>query len=411
MSSVSVLNVNLHGEPIGTLTNLGGDRTIFAFTDEYIADPDRPTLGLAFKDEFGELYTDFRPYQKRVMPFFSNLLPEGHLRKYLAEQASVNSEREFYLLWALGHDLPGAITITPADGEAWPPDAANGSDEQGDHQRENALRFSLAGVQLKFSAVMETSGGLTIPASGVGGSWIVKLPSREFAGVPENEFSMMTLASLIGMNVPAIDLVSIDAIKNLPEGIDKIGNHAFVIERFDRLSDGSRVHIEDFAQVYGLYYPEDKYGNGTFRNIAQVIAAEGNDADIIEYVRRLTFNMLIGNADMHMKNWSLIYPDRRHVSLAPAYDFAATVPYLPGDATNMKISRAKVFSAFSVDELEHLAVNASIPKKMAIDAAKETVQLFREHWEAEAANLPISDEVRSAVETHMKTVPILEELS
>lgn len=410
MSSVSVLNVNLYGEPIGTLTNIGGDRTIFAFTDEYIADPDRPTLGLAFKDEYGDLYTDFRPYQKRVMPFFSNLLPEGHLRKYLAEQAGVNPEREFYLLWALGHDLPGAITITPAEGEAWPPNAADGSDDQSDDQRENALRFSLAGVQLKFSAVMEASGGLTIPASGVGGSWIVKLPSREFAGVPENEFSMMTLASLIGMNVPAIDLVRIDAIKNLPDGIDKIGNHAFVIERFDRLSDGSRVHIEDFAQVYGLY-PEDKYGNGTFRNIAQVIAAEGNDADIIEYVRRLTFNMLIGNADMHMKNWSLIYPDRRHVSLAPAYDFVATVPYIPGDATNMKISRAKVFSAFSVDELEHLAVKAAIPKKMAIDAAKETVQLFREHWEAEAASLPMSDEVRSAVEAHMKTVPILAELS
>lgn len=410
MSSVSALNVNLYGELIGTLTNLGGDRTIFAFTDEYIADPDRPTLGLAFKDEFGELYSDFRPYQKRVMPFFSNLLPEGHLRKYLAEQAGVNSEREFYLLWALGHDLPGAITITPADGEAWPPDAADGSDDQGDDQRESALRFSLAGVQLKFSAVMEASGGLTIPASGVGGSWIVKLPSREFAGVPENEFSMMKLASLIGMNVPAIDLVSIDAIKNIPEGIDRIGNHAFVVERFDRLSDGSRVHIEDFAQVYGLY-PEDKYGNGTFRNIAQVIAAEGNDADIIEYVRRLTFNMLIGNADMHMKNWSLIYPDRRYVSLAPAYDLVATVPYIPGDATNMKISRAKVFSAFSVDELEHLAVKAAIPKKMAINVAKDTVQLFREHWDAEAANLPMSGEVRSAIEAHMKTVPILAELS
>lgn len=410
MSNVSVLNVNLYGEPVGTLTNLGGDRTIFAFTDEYTADPDRPTLGLAFKDEFGELYTDFRPYQKRVMPFFSNLLPEGHLRNYLAEQAGVNSEREFYLLWALGNDLPGAITITPADGEAWPPDAADESDDQGDDQRENALRFSLAGVQLKFSAVMGASGGLTIPASGVGGSWIVKLPSHEFAGVPENEFSMMKLANLIGMNVPAIDLVSIEAIKNLPEGIDKIGSHAFVIERFDRLSDGSRVHIEDFAQVYGLY-PEEKYGNGTFRNIAQVIAAEGNDADIIEFVRRLTFNMLIGNADMHMKNWSLIYPDRRHVSLAPAYDFVATVPYIPGDATNMKISRAKVFSAFSVDELEHLAVKAAIPKKMAINAAKDTVQLFREHWDAEAANLPMSDEVRSAIEAHMKTVPILAELS
>ncbi|MEP2983727.1 MAG: HipA domain-containing protein [Sulfitobacter sp.] len=410
MSSVSVLNVNLYSETIGTLTHLGGDRTIFAFTDEYIENPDRPTLGLAFKEESGELYTDFRPYQKRVMPFFSNLLPEGHLRKYLAEQAGVNSECEFYLLWALGHDLPGAITITPSDGEAWPPNAANSADNYGGDRRENALRFSLAGVQLKFSAVMEAGGGLTIPASGVGGSWIVKLPSREFSGVPENEFSMMKLASLIGMNVPAIDLANISAIKDLPEGIDKIGNHAFVIERFDRLSDGSRVHIEDFAQIYGLY-PEGKYGNGSFRNIAQVIAAEGNDADIIEYIRRLTFNMLIGNADMHMKNWSLIYPDRRYVSLAPAYDFVATVPYIPGDATNMKISRANAFSAFSLDELTHLAVKAAIPKKMAIDAAKETVQLFREHWDTEAPNLPMSDEVRSAIKTHMKTVPILKELS
>lgn len=410
MSSVSVLNVNLYGEPIGTLTNVGGDRSLFAFTDAYIDNPDRPTLGLAFKDEFGALRTEFRPYQKRVMPFFSNLLPEGHLRKYLAEKAHVHHEREFYLLWALGHDLPGAITITPADGEAWPPDAADGSDDHGDDHRENALRFSLAGVQLKFSAVMEASGGLTIPASGVGGSWIVKLPSREYEGVPENEFSMMRLASLIGMNVPAIDLVSIDAIKNLPEGIDKIGKHAFVIQRFDRLSDGSRVHIEDFAQVYGLY-PEDKYGHGSFRNIAQVIAAEGNDADITEYVRRLTFSMLIGNADMHMKNWSLVYPDRRHVSLAPAYDFVSTVPYIPGDETNMKISRARIFSAFSADELEHLAVKAAIPKKMALDTAKETVQLFREHWQKEAPHLPMSAGVKSAVEAHMKTVPILQELS
>ncbi|WP_284487424.1 type II toxin-antitoxin system HipA family toxin [Sedimentitalea xiamensis] len=410
MSNVSVLNVNLYGEPIGTLTNVGGDRTLFAFTDAYIENAKRPTLGLSFKDEFGTLQTEFRPYQKRVMPFFSNLLPEGHLRKYLAEQAGVNHEREFYLLWALGRDLPGAITITPADDEPWPPEVADGADDNRDDHRENALRFSLAGVQLKFSAVMEASGGLTIPASGVGGSWIVKLPSREFAGVPENEFSMMRLASLVGMNVPAIDLIGIDAIKNLPEGIDKIGKNAFVIERFDRLSDGSRVHIEDFAQVYGLY-PDEKYGNGSFRNIAQVIAAEGNDADIIEYVRRLTFNMLIGNADMHMKNWSLIYPDRRYVSLAPAYDFVATVPYLPGDATNMKISRAKVFSAFSTDELTHLAVKAAIPKKMALDAAKETVQSFQEHWAKEASHLPMSDDVRSAVAAHMKTVPILDELS
>ena len=56
-------------------------------------------------------------------PFFSNLLPEGHLRDYLAERAGVNPKREFFLLWVLGRDLPGALTIEAADGEAWPPGA------------------------------------------------------------------------------------------------------------------------------------------------------------------------------------------------------------------------------------------------------------------------------------------------
>jgi hypothetical protein len=69
----------------------------------------------------------------------------------------------------------------------------------------DVLRFSLAGVQLKFSAVMEASGGLTIPAHGVGGSWIVKMPSTQFATVPEVEFVMLELARAAGLDVPRHD--------------------------------------------------------------------------------------------------------------------------------------------------------------------------------------------------------------
>lgn len=409
MPNVSVLNVNLYGDTIGTLTNVGGDRTLFAFTDAYINDADRPTLGLSFKDEFGDITTDFRNYQTRVMPFFSNLLPEGHLRRYLAERAGVNAEREFYLLWALGNDLSGAITITPADGELWPVDITEGDKQSDDEHHENALRFSLAGVQLKFSAITNAAGGLTIPATGAGGSWIVKLPSREYDGVPENEFSMMKLASMIGMNVPAIDLVSLDAIKNVPAGIEQIGRDAFVIERFDRLTDGGRVHVEDFAQVFDVY-AEDKYKRASMRNIAQVIAAEGSTEDLVEFVRRLTFSMIVGNGDMHLKNWSLIYPDRRHASLAPAYDFVSTIPYIPEDGTGLNVSRSKNFTDFNVDELSHFAVKAAIPKKMVLDTAKDTVSAFHEVWGREASNLPMSKEVRTAIDAHMKTVPIISEL-
>ncbi len=406
MADVTVLDVLLHNQRIGSLTNIGGDRTIFSFNDAYVNDPDRPTLSLGFKDEFGALITEFRSYQTRVMPYFSNLLPEGHLRTYLAKKANINEGREFYLLWALGQDLPGAVTIRPTADEIRPHVLSDGSDDDqisDTDVQENALRFSLAGIQLKFSAVLEASGGLTIPAHGVGGSWIVKLPSRAYSGVPENEFSMMRIADLIGMNVPAIDLVDLTLIRNIPDGIDKIGGKAFVIKRFDRLEDGTRIHTEDFAQIYGVY-AEDKYKNASMRNIAQVLAAEGNDADIAEFIRRLTFNVLIGNGDMHLKNWSVIYPDRRTVSLAPAYDFVSTIPYIPGDRFALNISRSKQFSNFNEDELKHLSAKAALPAKLVHDTALETVDLFHQHWQAEKHHLPMFKNVRNAIELHLKSV-------
>ena len=65
MADVSVLDVLLHDEPIGTLTRVGGDRSLFAFNDAYIEDENRPVLGLGFKDQFGELITEFRPTHTR----------------------------------------------------------------------------------------------------------------------------------------------------------------------------------------------------------------------------------------------------------------------------------------------------------------------------------------------------------
>lgn len=407
MSNVSTLNVDLYGETIGTITNVGGDRTLFAFTDAYIKDEERPTLGLSFVDETGELGHNFRPYQKRLMPFFSNLLPEGHMRKYLAERAGVNHEREFHLLWALGNDLPGAITISSADGDQWSTEDG-GSPEEKHH--DNALRFSLAGVQLKFSAIEGATGGLTIPASGAGGSWVVKLQSREFDGVPENEFSMMMIASMMGMNVPKIDLIDIDVINNMPEGIDQFGTSAFVIERFDRLPDGSRVQIEDFAQIFNVY-AEDKYKYANIANIARVVATEGNDEDVKEFVRRVTYSMIMGNGDMHLKNWSLIYPDRKHSSLAPAYDFVSTIPYLPKDRSALNISRSKAFTDFNLDELHHFAARAAIPKKRVTKIAQETIEAFHEVWGREVKNLPLGNDVRGAIDRHLKTVPLIKELT
>lgn len=407
MADVSVLEVLLYNEPIATLTRVSGDRNLFAFEEGYIQDEDRPALGLQFKDTFGNLITEFNTTQTRLMPFFSNLLPEGHMRNYLAERAGVNPVREFFLLWVLGKDLPGAITVRSADGEDWPPEASGQIEGvAGDREHDDTvLRFSLAGVQLKFSAINDATGGLTIPARGIGGSWIVKLPSREFQGVPENEYSMMTLARLIGMNIPAIDLVNPSDIENLPKGVESLKGKAFVIERFDRLSDGSLVHIEDFAQIFGVY-PEDKYKRASVRNIATVLAHETSNDDIAEFIRRLTFNTLIGNADMHLKNWSVSYPDRRNAALSPAYDFVSTIPYMPDEQLALKISRTKRFDEFSEDELAHLAAKARLPEVLVINTARETVELFHQYWQSEKQNLPLTQQIIEAIEAHVATVPL-----
>ena len=165
------------------------------------------------------------------------------------------------------------------------------------------------------------------------------------------------------------------------------------------------VHIEDFAQVFAVY-PRDKYKNASARSIAQVLGAEGSDADIVEFVRRLTFSALIGNADMHLKNGSLIYPDRRRAALAPAYDLLSTIPYIPDDNAALRVSRTRRFDEFTADELSHLAAKALLPERLVLDAAHETAALFHQHWQSEKKNLPLSTAVVQAVETHLKKVPI-----
>ncbi|TAL38969.1 MAG: type II toxin-antitoxin system HipA family toxin [Alphaproteobacteria bacterium] len=405
MADVAILDVQLYGESIGTLTRFPDDRILFAFRKSYIDNADRPILSLSFKDEFGGLIADFPPTQTAALPFFSNLLPEGQMRKYLAERAKVKPIREFFLLWMLGQDMPGAVVIRPADGESAPP-AINEEDEEtaDDQDQEGMLRFSLAGVQLKFSAVNKDRKGLTIPAGGIGGSWIVKLPSREYKDVPENEFSMMTLAKLVGINVPEIKLVPTNKISNLPEGFTSKGQ-AFVIKRFDRLEGGEALHIEDFAQVFRVY-PDAKYKRGNMARIAEVINAESRGQDIEEFIRRLTFNTLIGNADMHLKNWSIIYPSPTQPRLAPAYDFVSTIPYLPTDEAALKVSRSKLFSEFTDDELKHFSANARLSEKIVLDAAYDTVERFHQHWKQQKKDLPISQEIVQIIEKHLKTVPI-----
>lgn len=405
MSKLSGLIVQLHNKPIGTITLLPGDRSIFAFHESYINDRQRDTLSLSVKDTYGQLITRFGSSGPALLPFFSNLLPEGTLRRYLANRAGVNPVREYFLLKELGEDLPGALTIITAEERDIP-----GWQESDDRREEDnkALRFSLAGIQLKFSALLDEDkqGGLVVPAQGAGGSWIVKLPALQHDGLPENEFSMMRIASQIGINVPEIKLEKISDIQGLPEGLGRLnGENAFVIRRFDRSEHGA-IHTEDFAQVFGQY-PDKKYEKASYRSIASVLGVETNQEDVSEFIRRLVFSTLIGNADMHLKNWSLIYLDKKNARLAPAYDLLSTIAYIPDETAALKYARTKKMAELNMEELAYLANKAKLPEKLVLDTAQQTVSDFMEVWAKEKTNLALTSEMITVVETHLRKLALV----
>ena len=93
-----ILDVWLRQTRIGQLTLLPGDRTFFVFEEGYLNNPDRPVLSQSFFAGSGELIPETSTYRTKLPPFFSNLLPEGQLRTYLAKRGGVKPSREFILL-------------------------------------------------------------------------------------------------------------------------------------------------------------------------------------------------------------------------------------------------------------------------------------------------------------------------
>lgn len=397
-----VLEVLLNDRLVGTITNLPSDQNLFVFDEEYIVDPQAPVLSQGFYDSGGNLIPQAQTAMK-AHPFFSNLLPENELRDYLAERGRVNAMRDFPLLWLLGEDLPGAVRVKDAEGGLPPEDPSIRKHETIENARK--LRFSLAGVQLKFSAIRSADGGLSIPAQGAGGHWIAKLPSVTYQGVPENEWSMMTFARHVGIDVPRISLDALEDIDGLPKDIPPHLGTALAVERFDRAPSGIRIHIEDFAQVFRKY-PVDKYKGASNGSIVNALALAAGSEAVAEFVRRLVFNIGIANADMHLKNWSLIYPDGRSPRLAPGYDYVSTIQFLEGDAMALSIARTKQWADVSRDLLERFARRAGIAKGLVLEAADEMVGRMNEVWPKLKNDLLLSRNTIDLIERHQARVPL-----
>lgn len=368
-------DVRLHGRIIGRLL-VRDDFTSFAFTEEYVDDPQRAVLGLGFEDDLLARHQS----NMRLPPWFSNLLPEGRLREWIAEQRGVAIEREMELLAEIGHDLPGAVSITVGSSPSSPAAATHDVAER--PSRAAAKRrwtFSLAGVQLKFS-MLARGDRLTLPASGDHGDWIVKLPDANHRDVPHNEHAMMTLARRAGIDVPECRLVHRDLLEGLPDRAwPNEEAYALAVRRFDRGPERQPIHIEDFAQVR-LWYPDRKY-DGTYESAANLAYRGRDTTSLREFVRRLAFITLIRNDDAHLKNWSLIYQDPRSPTLAPAYDLLSTAPYAEsGGELALRLAGTKRFESVTLQSFRALGERLGADGGRLEEEAASTIRAAWEAW-------------------------------
>jgi serine/threonine-protein kinase HipA len=324
---MQVFDVFINGVLAGKIGRPPGQQVVFTLLDEYRQRWPRPVLGQQFEDEPKAKYVG---KSQKLPAFFANLIPEkGPLRQLIEHSLALTSRDDLALLVALGEGLPGAVEVHPGVEGAYLLDATQPLVAEATIEPETdeiaAFRFSLGGVQMKFSVLLEAD-KLRLPLRDELGNWIVKFDSVSFPNLPANEYAIMQWADKAGFEVPECRLLP---GTELPEALrtrvtlpDKI----FLIRRYDR--DGARrIHQEDFAQVAGLQ-PEKKYDHWSYETCAAIVRQVCGNAQYEEFIRRLVFMVASGNTDAHLKNWSFLYPDGINAVLTPMYDQVAVVAWL-----------------------------------------------------------------------------------
>ena len=399
MADARVLKMLLGDVPVGHLTGFRDGKSLFAFDDSYIdLGPGRPTLGLSFNtpgDEeaaerkLREIYSS----RMKLPPFFSNLLPEGVLREYMVKRLKIHHDHEFDILMALGASLPGAVRVLPADVL---PQAAINYRPGTTHAAadETPIKFSLGGSQLKFSMI-ERGGRFTLDDGNE--EWIVKPPHPSHPNVPANEYTMMRLAAAAGIQTPEVKLVKLDDVDLgglTGLSIPQWETWAYAIKRYDRTTEG-RVHVEDFAQVFNVY-GDQEYKATNYDTIGRLIfdLFPNRFEQIAEFVRRLVVNILIGNGDAHLKNWSVIYRDKVTPQLAPAYDLVSTIHYVQNDSLALNLGGEKRFESIDEAHFDRLARRMEAPSKFVLDVVKQTVATARKEWPAIIREVGLPENMR-----------------
>lgn len=405
-NEVNVLKISLYGRLVGYLAGFQDGRNVLTFADEYKSDAARPTFTLITHPGFPrseKLLAEPWSRNHKLHPTLSNLLPEGALRELIAQGLKVHIDNEFQLFSYLGEDLPGALVAEPVEPEDIPANLLSAYGKAKAVKLEKTAwenKFSLAGIQMKFS-MKQQDGRYNLSKGDALGDWIIKTPSTKHKDVPVNEFTAMTLASIVGVDVPEITLVELDKLDNLPPINLPDEKLAFAIKRFDRNND-HRIHMEDFAQVL-VKYPHEKYNSASYEQIAKILYNYSGDGleDTQQFARRLLVNILLANGDAHIKNWSLLYSDQVTPRLAPAYDIVTTSVYIENERQYaLNLGKTKEWYGVSYVNFEEWAKRAGVPWRAIKPHLDDTLEKARSLWPEKLKELPMNEKHKEILRTH-----------
>jgi serine/threonine-protein kinase HipA len=233
----------------------------------------------------------------------------------------------------------------------------------------------------------------------------------EFPLLPQVEELSMRLAAEAGVTVCEVELAPLESIDAEQPFVLGEGRQFLAVRRFDR--DGPKhIHCEDFAQILGIA-PGEKYihplaSYGIMLRILMQTPEMGMEP-VLEMVRRIVVNDLLGNFDGHIKNYNVMYPDGRTPVLSPAYDIVAYAAYLGGRGHALR---------FYADGPKHARVTPQVVRQLCNEVPglqepkvnsviRETVRKAFEAWPELIAASALLPEQKERLMAHFEAAPAI----
>jgi len=392
------LAVYLNQTPAGRLWLDEQRRFVFQYDADYLASGSAVPLSLSLPLQTHAFEND------AARPFFSNLLPESQIREAIARKLGLSDKNDYALLEAIGGECAGAVSLLP-EGEQPPQqghyqpldDAALHTLIEQLPQRpmlagEGELRLSLAGAQNKLPVYFDGE-KISLPHGAYASNYILKPAIRDYPNSVFNEAYCMRLAQTIGLPVPDVTLIN-----NQDQWL-------YLVKRYDREPNEQgtlqRLHQEDFCQALGVL-PEIKYekeGGPSLADCFKLVREQSIQpvVDLRHLLNWVVFNYLIGNADAHGKNISLLLTQQGPM-LAPFYDLMSTTIY-PGlsERPAMKIGGEDRPQWIIAHSWQKMAEECGIGFKLVKQSLEKTANLLEQHAPVVAEQFHQTDTAHACV--------------